>query len=344
MIDLSASRIGDKRIKSLAKGLANAPCLTFLDLSSNSITDDGALILGDALLAGGAPRLTVLSMRRNQISTDMSEKLTAQLRERKGLNVDFYVPAPVIDEQECMPLASPEEVQQPETPVADIDQLIHCLKRRDDNEQLCNALEATLVMMRHPAIDKTLLGTAIIGHIARVLRIAPDEESLGVRRHLAVSIVSEMVCAELGPEIDSRIADTRACEICCELLFRFEWASVVHSAVLHMVTSLCARGVDSKLFKQFFECKPTPFGDKTLPSVIAKIGSESHVGVGYFGPAVAMALELQQCVDGDGALGQWLSAQPLWEEYAKEALLTHKSTYSSSLGPPAPQRVPLMGQ
>jgi len=87
------------RAKSLAKALESAIELTELDLSDNSISDSGAILLAEALSSGMASKLEHLHFEGNEITAKGMQKCAELLSLRKDLNI--YVEADVEEEEEA---------------------------------------------------------------------------------------------------------------------------------------------------------------------------------------------------------------------------------------------------
>ncbi|GLC44160.1 hypothetical protein PLESTB_000901600 [Pleodorina starrii] len=86
-VKLAQCNIFDSKAKKLADLLKSNTCITSLDLSGNSISDEGAQALASMLGASGAPELIELDLRDNPLSPAGTQALEAVSKARKQLVV-----------------------------------------------------------------------------------------------------------------------------------------------------------------------------------------------------------------------------------------------------------------
>ena len=221
MVDLRGTRIGDKRVKSIAKALEKADHLTYLDLSQNTISDSGAELLATALAAGQAPKLSLLNLVSNNLTPACCESLTATLSARKSLVLELFdAPVPAVAEQEeCMPITSP--VGEAGTSVMPLPVILKCLKNRSNTSELYDALENVLLQLRTVPAECESIGNAVVGHVVRVLRDPGGREgSLTTVRHLAACIIAQLAALPPKEQLDVRLLETHAVELCLGLFFQ----------------------------------------------------------------------------------------------------------------------------
>eukprot|EP00271_Cylindrocystis_brebissonii_P021849 TRINITY_DN8076_c0_g1_i1.p1 TRINITY_DN8076_c0_g1~~TRINITY_DN8076_c0_g1_i1.p1 ORF type:complete len:554 (-),score=135.87 TRINITY_DN8076_c0_g1_i1:575-2236(-) len=88
-VQLSKCRLSDKKARKISDALAENKSVTSIDLSHNSITDEGIQLLSSALLAGAAPDLIQLDLRGNPL-TDRGRALLLSLEStRKQVKVEL---------------------------------------------------------------------------------------------------------------------------------------------------------------------------------------------------------------------------------------------------------------
>ena len=347
MVSLQGARVGDKRVKSIVKALENAQNLTVLDLSHNSISDQGADLLGEVLAAGAAPKLTLLNLTGNNISQDCRNRLTDILSPCKSLQLELMteeLPAPNLPE-DCMPIASPEQIDVSTT--MSMPDIISHLKR-GTNESRCDALESAIQMINSEDTSVQDEVSGILGHVVRILRnpATPTNEvttavrTLGRARYLAACVVSRLTCLTPRAALDTRLFETKAVELCLTLGFQYSLASPLHAAMLDMAEAVINRGAASVLCGQLLAFSPADVIDvewksnllKTtgIATGLAGIATEQQAlhatnRVGYFGPVVALCILLHNNASKDSVLQETLSKEPAWCAFVSGELFAQQN-------------------
>eukprot|EP00897_Mesotaenium_endlicherianum_P003201 jgi/Mesen1/2909/ME000175S02065 len=96
-VQLGKCRVGDKKARKLFEAMKGNKTVTSIDLSENTISDDGLQALATVLAGGAAPDLISLNLKSNPITEKGRAVLSGLQRVRKLVKVDYEDPDAAVD-------------------------------------------------------------------------------------------------------------------------------------------------------------------------------------------------------------------------------------------------------